>query len=191
MHWISKLFGRGNRNIDTSLKYVDGDDSRTWQILADMDRMEALKSYPDFDIAYLRAAYPTDRAEDHQNANIELLEEGLEKSIVKSRILARLSNYYVSKHTPGADETACDYAIQSLLALKKHPDETYLQPIILLQQLFAVHGYRKEVEKLEAIRPRYTLGSQEQKDLSEVKQIMAHNRQMAEDARHRLRSLRK
>lgn len=184
MSWLSKLFGRGNQDADVSPKYVDGDDSRTWQLLADIDLMEAVKRYPDFDIAYLRAAYPTGRAEDHRNANVELLKEGLEKSIVKSRILARLSNYYVSQWR---EDPACDYAIQSLLALKERPNETYLQPIILLKQLFAVHGFHKEAEKLEAIRPRYMLGSQEQNDLAEAVKAVSYFRQMAEDARRRLK----
>jgi hypothetical protein len=185
MGWLRRLLSE-EKKPDMGQDYTDGTDTRTWDILQGLDVTDAVKKYPDFDIAYVRAAYPK-HAEDHQNANLQLLLEGLDKSIMKSRILTRLSNFYVWS---GDAEKALNYAVQSLLALKTRPNELYVQPIILLREVFSAKGYQSEAAKLEAIRPRYTLGPKEQSDVTRIVRALSspqyHN--IVEQARNRLMS---
>lgn len=170
-------------------KYVDGEETRTYLIMEKMDLAEAMAAFPDCDVAYLRAAYPTMNAEDHKNASVALLLEGLEKSARKSRILSRLSKYYV---WCGEVEKALGYAVQTLLALQTRPlDDEYLQPIVLLKELFSFKGYEEEVARLEAIRPRYTLGGTEQSDTMKAVRTLGlpQYSEIVEEARHSLLTL--
>lgn len=188
---LSRLFGRKKKTQDKPIlarKYIDGEDYRDWLILKDLDPMEAVRKYPDFDVAYVRAAYPTLKLEDHENANVGLLLEGLEKSIVKSRILAQLSNYYVWN---GDAERALDYAVLSFLTLEGLPDQRYLQPLVLLQRLFITKGFLEEAEKLREIKPNYALGHKEQADVKKIVGTLASPSydKKVDDARYSLRHL--
>ncbi len=101
--------------------YVDGPETRPWELLKDMDRAEALRLYPDFDVAYLRAAYVTPSIDDHHMAEIDILKDGLEASIRKSEILARLSCWHMWNATAnefafGSASAAVKMGINALLA---------------------------------------------------------------------------
>ena len=88
-----------------SAAYQDPEDPRSFAILGRASDVQYgqeelnkdMESFPDFDIAYVRAAYPTARSEDHAHADTSPLLEGLTRCKVKSRLLARLSSYYTWK----------------------------------------------------------------------------------------------
>jgi len=98
-----------------------------------------IREYPDFDVAYLRAAYPTRHADDHANANVRMLETGLVKSRVKHSILARLSCYYTWRGDP---LKALDYAVGMLTATSEIPHDygSPMQTLIFLSVVFEKVG---------------------------------------------------
>lgn len=103
------------------LGYQDGEETRRWEILKDIDRRKAVELYPDFDVAYLRAAYITPSIDDHEMAEIELLQTGLERSIRKSEILARLCcwhcwNTHANDVAFGSAAAAVRFGVQALAA---------------------------------------------------------------------------
>ena len=120
-------------------KYVfrrDLPDDRKWTILADYsDREAAIRDFPDFTTAYMRAAYPN-HAEDHENANIEFLHMAIGKVRQESRIHAKLGCYAMwsgdyelgfrrsvqclimdpEKHFEPGDRLCCDALVRGVLA---------------------------------------------------------------------------
>ena len=80
--------------------YRDPEEARTLQVLSSplqWDHEAAkrdVREHPDFDAAYVRAAYPTGRGDDHLDADVALLLDGVVKCRRKGFLLARLSSYY-------------------------------------------------------------------------------------------------
>ena len=87
----------------SSSGYQDPEELRTIQSLknpsaTDHNSLEMeLQRLPDFDATYIRAGYPTMNSEDHANADIAILIDGVVKCKRKGYLLARLSSYYTWK----------------------------------------------------------------------------------------------
>ena len=94
---------------------LDGSENRSHKILTGMDGVTAMRTFPDYDVAYIRAAYPTNNSGDHASAKPHFLEEGLRMCPRKSFLLARLSAYHVWK---GNALDALNYAVNAVEASK-------------------------------------------------------------------------
>ena len=98
--------------------YQDQDEPRTLQDLPDPTNWDQealerdLRDYPDFDVACVRAAYPTRRAEDHAHANATLLRDGVLRCRRKAFLLARLCSYCTWQENWLA---ALDYAVAAVV----------------------------------------------------------------------------
>lgn len=103
---IAALLDSGYRDPEESRGFANLGRSPGVEYSQDELRKD-VETHSDFDIAYVRAAYPTGRAEDHAHADISLLREGLPRCTVKARLLARLCNYYAWK---GESLKALDWA---------------------------------------------------------------------------------
>lgn len=121
--------------------YMDGEESRSWELLKDIDRRKAIELYPDFDVSYLRAAYITPSIDDHHMAEVEVLKQGLQRSIRKSEILARLScwhawNCEANEFAYGSAATSVKFAVHALVAgeLPTGPGSK-LQAFLLIAEL--------------------------------------------------------
>jgi hypothetical protein len=111
------------------LQFQDGEETRSWEILKDIDRRHAVELYPDFDVAYLRAAYITPSIDDHAMADVSFLEQGLGPSIRKSEILARLAawhtwNTHSNEFAYGSSAQAVALAVQALVAVRELPPKS-------------------------------------------------------------------
>ncbi len=117
--------------------------------------MDDVRRFPDFDIAYVRAAYPT-RSEDHANADVSILADGLLRCRRKGYVLARLSSYYTWK-----EEwlKALDFGTAAVLAgdPSAGPGDM-VQVLQLFCELFARVGLPSDAELAEQVQARYSLG---------------------------------
>jgi hypothetical protein len=152
------------------LIYVDQDETRSWEILEHIDRREAVERFPDFDIAYLRAAYITPSIDDHGMAEIAILEEGLERSVRKSEILARVScwhcwNCVENDIAFGSSAAAVKAGVHALLAggVPKGPGSR-LQVWALVTELVR-HLDRRLSDDLYWKGPRAKLGPRQEREV--------------------------
>ncbi len=98
MSFFYKLFGGMSKvnkvtPADPAIlrKYYDTEETRSWTVLQDCDQKTAYKKFPDYDVAYIRAAGPIESSGIPGTWNNELLLEGLNKCKFKSRLLFHLS----------------------------------------------------------------------------------------------------
>jgi HEAT repeat protein len=145
-----------------ALGYHDPDEPRTFQDLADpaaTDRetlARDLREHVDFDIAYVRAAYPTARSEDHANADVSILCDGVLRCRRKGYVLARLSSFYTWK-----EEwlRALDFGTAAvLLGDPSVGPGDMVQVLQLMSELFACAGLPSDAELAGQVQARYTLG---------------------------------
>ncbi len=146
--------------------YRDPSESRSWTILKGVPLSQVVHRHPDFDAAYIWAAYPTMNSDDHTHAKIEILLEGLVKCKVKSGILARLSCYYTWK---GEDLKALDYAVAAILAARNPPrlgqTGSIIQVLIFLQSAFQKVGLDHEAAIVKNFSWDVQLGSKHDADV--------------------------
>jgi len=123
-------------------EYVDGVETRDWDLLQGLDRRAALQKYPDFDLAVLRAAYITPSIDDHEMADISLVKEGLQRCVRVSGLLARLSCWHAwncryNEFAYGSASLAVQFAVHALLAgpLPTGPGSSAFQAYLLLVEL--------------------------------------------------------
>ena len=117
--------------------------------------MDDVRRFPDFDIAYVRAAYPT-RSEDHANADVSILLDGVLKCRRRGYALARLSSYYTWK-----EEwlKALDFGTAAVLVgdPSAGPGDM-VQVLQLFCELFVKVGLPSDAELAERVQARYSLG---------------------------------
>lgn len=175
---IAALFASG---------YRDPQDARSYEILASTKALKpgidtgdgwdqnALKKdieqFPDFDLAYLRAAYPNRLSDDHAHANEKILLDGLAKSKVKGNILARLSCYhnYYSSH----ELQTLDYATAAVLF--GDPSDgpgSMVQVVVMLAQAFDKVGQGKAANLLKRVKASYDLGPKQADHVSTTVQAL-------------------
>ncbi len=152
--------------------YRDEEETRAWELLKEIDRREALELYPDFDVAYLRAAYVTPSIHDHHMADKSLLEQGLDVARRKSELLARLSCWHAWNATQnefayGSASAAVRYAVQALAACGRLPTEpgSMFQAYRLLAELVRYFDRRLSDDMVWRV-PRHKLAP---KQLNEVR----------------------
>ncbi|MBM4320787.1 MAG: hypothetical protein FJ125_12755 [Deltaproteobacteria bacterium] len=175
------------------LGHQDGEETRSWEILKDIDRRKAVELYPDFDVAYLRAAYITPSIDDHEMAEIGLLETGLQHAIRKSEILARLScwhcwNTHANEFAYGSSAAAVRLAVQSLAAgeLPRGPGSKY-QAYQLLTELMRYLD-RRLSDDLYWKAPRLKLGERQLREIRYTADGCVRSfPQLAQEARDALR----
>ena len=116
--------------------------------------MDDVRRFADFDIAYVRAAYPT-RSEDHANADVSILLDGVPKCRRKGYVLARLSSYYTWKEDW---LRALDFGIAAVLVgdPSAGPGDM-VQVLQLFSELFARVGLPADAELAERVQARYSL----------------------------------
>jgi uncharacterized protein (TIGR02145 family) len=96
-------------------KYRDGEESRRWTILEGMKNDEMVNTYNDYDVAYIRSCGAIESDGIPGNWDAELLKAGIEKSLMKSRLLFHLSANCMFKGDALAEE-ALVYAMQGFWA---------------------------------------------------------------------------
>jgi hypothetical protein len=144
--------------------YQDPEDTRTFAILGrspgvtySQDELnEDVEKHPDFDIAYIRAAYPTSHSEDHAHADISLFAAGMARCKAKARLLARLSSYYTWK---GESLRALDYAVAAVAI--GDPSEgpgDMVQVAVFLSGAFGRAGLGSDAELAMRVKAPYQLG---------------------------------
>lgn len=158
--------------------YQDPNESRTYRMLESAkssplewksSQLNAdLENFPDFDMVYLNAAYPTGRSDDHQNAKVDILFEGLTRAKTKGDILARLSCYYTFKSDP---LRSLDYATAAvLIGDPGHGPGSMVQVMFLLARCFGKVGFQNAADFAKTLKAPYNLGPTEDADVDrEVK----------------------
>jgi len=145
--------------------YQDPEEPRTFQDLDDPASWDHetlardVRTHPDFDIAYVRAAYPTARSEDHANAEVSILLEGALRCRRKGLVLARLSSYSTWS---GERLRALDFGTAAVLL--GDPSEgpgDMVQVLQLLAELFARVGLAGDAQLAERVQARFSLGPTE------------------------------
>lgn len=91
----------------------DGVETRDWQVLQSLPRDRWLAEFPDYDVAYLRTAYPTGNSGDHAAASAPLLLQGVFAARRKSWLLGRLAALAAWQ---GHGVEAFGFAVSCLLA---------------------------------------------------------------------------
>lgn len=133
---------------------VDGQESRNFQSISSLNRTDAMRKFPDFDVAYLRAAYPTGNSGDHASANISIIDQGLPRCVRKSLLLGRLSAYWTWKGDP---PKAFCYAVHCLSATQgiEHTPGDVVGCINLLAEVFRACGQSTTSALLKRMNPGY------------------------------------
>ena len=126
----------------------DGVESRVADILDGLGGDDMVAQFPDFDLAYLAAAYPGGPAE-HGSANLTLLKAGVQSCVRKSWLLGRLSSYWLVK---GDADKAFQAGVQSLLAASDTGAEEVAVTINFLQPVFAGAKQKDLATKLETMQ---------------------------------------
>jgi hypothetical protein len=173
MNFIRRIFGIAkNISVGTS---VDSKETRTFQVLAPLDREQALSKYPDFDLAYIRAAYASGNSGDHRNAKPHILKKGLGKCRRKSLLLGRLSAYSVWK---GEAENALQHATNSLLATKAIPSTPgdLVGCINLLHTIFTTCGFNDVAMKMKQLNPGFEESPEMQSLIEKVARKLSSKR---------------
>ena len=138
-----------------------------------------IERFPDFDIAYVRAAYPTTLAGDHGHADLSRLPEGLARCKVRGRILARLSSYSVWN---GDCLKALDCAVAAVLfGDPSAAPGDMVQVAVLLSSAFAGAGLHGDARLAIKVNDRYELGLDEEAAVKRAAATLAS--QHAEDVR--------
>lgn len=158
--WVSRVLRRLRIDGEVDpfrVSYHDEPDRRTYLDLGNMAYDEAVARHPDFDVVYLRAAYPTNDADAHASARIDVLELGLTTARVKSRILARMSCYYAHH---GDAHKAFVLAVQ---ALRTDPSPvefpgSQVQCTALVAGVLEAHGLFDAAAAVGRTSVRFTLG---------------------------------
>lgn len=162
-------------------RYQDPKDSRTFEILEnsklspkewDKDELARdIERFPDFDVAYLWAAYPDGNSDHHRNAKEPILLEGLLKAKVKSNILARLSCYHMNRHD--SELKSLDYAIAAVfLGDPMDGPGSMVQAVLFLAEALDKVGLNKMATQTRKVKAPYQLGVEEAKNLDyEVKSL--------------------
>lgn len=99
--------------------YSDGEDSRSYPLIKDLSKEEALAQFSDFHVAYANHAYSEGSASGFRAADRELIEQGLEKAIVKSGLLFLLSAHHLFNQRLN---DAVISAAQAFHACRRPPD---------------------------------------------------------------------
>jgi len=143
----------------------DPEESRTVQDLTDPSAGDTaalnreLRDHPDFDAAYVRAAYPTGLSEDHEHANPAILREGLATCRRRGYLLARFSSYCTWRGDPLA---ALDYAVASvLIGEPSQGPGDMVQVLELLTDAFRKTGHLSEAVTAAAVQASFALGPTE------------------------------
>jgi len=145
--------------------YQDQDEPRTLQDLPDpmnwdQEALERdLREHPDFDVACMRAAYPTMRGEDHAHANAALLRDGVVRCRRKAYLLARLCSCCTWQENWLA---ALDYAVAAVVIgdPSQGPGDM-VQVMELLAATFKRAELLSEAVAVDWIKARYVLGDVE------------------------------
>jgi len=145
--------------------YRDPEETRTVQDLTDPTAWDKaalereLRDHPAFDVAYVRAAYPTRQSEDHEHANPFILREGVATCRRKGYLLARLSSYCSWQEDSLA---ALDHAVASVLVgdPSQGPGDM-VQVLELLAIVFRKTELFSDAVIASAVQASYTLGSTE------------------------------
>ena len=158
---------RARRQAITVLKsagYQDPVDARSFALLGrtpgvEYSREELKKDvekFPDFDIAYVRAAYPTGASEDHAHADVSLFPEAIVRCTVKGRLLGRLSSYFT---WAGDYLKALDYgAADVLLGDPSEGPSDMVQVLVLLAGAFRRVGLEDDAGLALRVTAPYELG---------------------------------
>ena len=120
---------------------------------------EDVAKFPDFDIAYVRAAYPSGASEDHAHADVSLFPEALVRCTVKGRLLGRLSSYF----TWAQDYLkALDYGTADvLLGDPSEGPSDMVQVLVLLAEAFEQVGLHDDAGLVGEVKAAFRLGSDE------------------------------
>ena len=167
--------------------YQDPEDTRTFAVFGRSpgveygqdDLNDDVEKYPDFDIAYIRAAYPTGRSEDHAHADISRFPEGLASCKAKARLLGRLCSYSTWK---GEWLKALDLAVAAVLI--GDPSEGPSDMVQVLNFLTAAFLKLELVDEAflaTKVRAPYNLGSEEQAAVNRA--VTALTGEYADDVR--------
>jgi hypothetical protein len=140
----------------------DEQEFRNWSLLTEYaDMREAIEDYPDWDAAYLRAAYPTGFSEDHTHARPEFLRLAIGKVKAESSIHARLSCYEI--WSGNYEQGFCE-AVQSFLLAPLRPCDGPSDKVpcsILVAGVLAEHGFRAAASAVSSAGDGYDLGDEE------------------------------
>jgi HEAT repeat protein len=130
-----------------------------------------LRDHPDFDVAYVRAAYPTGLSEDHEHADPAILREGLATCRRKSYLLARLSSY-CTWH--GDALAALDHAVAAvLLGDPSQGPGDMVQVMELLTVAFRKTGHLSEAVVAAGVQASYALGATEAAAVEKTAAVLA------------------
>ena len=127
---------------------ADGVEVRLVDALDGLDGEDMIAQFPDFDLAYLLAAYPGGPAE-HRSANLTLLKTGMLSCVRKSWLLGRLCSYWLVK---GDADKAFQFGVQSLLAANDTSAQDVAVTINFLQPVFASVKQKDLATKLETMQ---------------------------------------
>lgn len=154
---------------------IDGDETRSFQTISSLDRAEALRRFPDFDVAYLRAAYPTGNSGDHAAADVSMVEQGLPRCVRKSLLLGRLSAYWTWQGEP---VQAFCYAVHCLAAtgdIEQTPSDV-VGCINLLAEVFAACGQATTSSLMNRLNPGYDESPDMQRRIAKIAGELASRR---------------
>jgi hypothetical protein len=153
---ITALRTSGVQDPEEPRTVLDLTDPQAWDAAA-LDR--DLRDHPDFDAAYVRAAYPTGLSEDHEHADPAILREGLATCRRKGYLLARLSSYCAWR---GDALAALDYAVAAvLLGDPSQGPGDMVQVMELLAVAFRKSGHLSEAVVAAGVQASYALGATE------------------------------
>ncbi len=163
---------RTDENLRTIVFGVDGNEKRNFRSISSLDPGDAMRKFPDFDVTYLRAAYPTGNSGDHATANVSILEQGLPRCIRKSLLLGRLSAYWTWKVDP---LKAFCYAIHCLNATRsiEHNPGDVVGCLNLLTKVFSVCDHTTTSSILKRMNPGYDESAEMQKQITKVASKLA------------------
>jgi hypothetical protein len=167
--------------------YQDPEDTRTYAILGRSAGVEYgqdelnkdVEKFPDFDIAYVRAAYPTGRSEDHAHADISLFPEGIVRCKDKARLLARLCSYCTWK---GEWLKALDNAVAAvLIGVPSEGPGDMVQVLFFLAAAFNQVGLHNDADLAMKVKAPYSIGPEEKAAVERAVTALAS--QNADDVR--------
>jgi len=165
---INAVSSRGDR---------DPEETRSFGILGDPQGMSTAdheancRAYPDFDIAYVRVAYPTQRSDDHAHADVTVLLNSLGQCRRKALLLAQLSSYYTWS---GDVLKALDFATASvLLGDPSLGPGAPVQALDLLIAAFSAIGLDRDAETARRVKAPFVLGPTEAAAVAKAASVLA------------------
>lgn len=164
----------------------DGDEARGADLLEGLGGDDMISQFPDFDVAYLTAAYPAGPM-DHDSASEGLLQNGLHGSVRKSWLLGRLSSYHLAKGDP---QQAFEYGVKSLLSTNDVSAPEVAATINYLQPVFEATKHADLAAKLQSLKSLPNEDADFQKSLKKtVKKVSGRkNKALIAEAAELLRS---